>query len=436
MKSSGLPHRRRVLQIGATLTGVGIGSDLLTTTPAVADSTTTRLSKLLLAQDFTVAIRIPEPDLYIHDPGMQVLENRHLFVVAPVRRRPVSGKPGARAVPQATSLLLARSTNGGASWEQLPSLPKYRDATPFVHNNALYLLIPDYVNDQILLMRSDDEGKSWTPPSAIVRDKLWNCQTSMAQYEGRLYWALTNYTVGNNLKAISADLNKDLLDPGSWNVSDGCELPKVPDLLKDNLRVENKQNWHRPWSADTWLEPNVVNVNGRLRVLSRVVTDDFATAGLGAVCEIKLQGTEMNMKFSQFHPMPGGQCKFMIVYDEKTRLFWMLSNTPTDSHDLFERGRKMAASGFVAGPGNERRILTLHYGLDAMNWFPAGVVAMWPNPLQAFMYPSAVIDRDDLVFISRTSQSAPNQHDADTVTFHRIKNFRSLAVSLDGKLRE
>lgn len=136
------------------------------------------------------------------------------------------------------------------------------------------------------------------------------------------------------------------------------------------------------------------------------------------------------MKFSQFHPMPGGQCKFMIVYDEKSQLFWMLSNTPTDSHDLWDRGRKMAETGFVAGPGNERRILTLHYSLDALNWFPAGIAAMWNNPLQAFMYPSAVIDGDDLAFISRTSRSAPNQHDADIVTFHRVKDFRSLAVNL------
>ena len=86
--------------------------------------------------------------------------------------------------------------------------------------------------------------------------------------------------------------------------------------------------------------------------------------------------------------------------------------------------------GFVAGPGNERRILALHYSLDALNWFPAGVVAIWPSPLQAFMYPSAAIVGDDLAFISRTSQSAPNQHDADVVTFHRIERFRSLAVDL------
>jgi hypothetical protein len=46
------------------------------------------------------------------------------------------------------------------------------------------------------------------------------------------------------------------------------------------------------------------------------------------------------------------------------------------------------------------------------------------------MYPSAVIDGDDIALIARTSQSGRNQHDADLCTFHRIRNFRTLAMDL------
>lgn len=424
-------NRRDAIKLSALLVGAGLcpkgGSASVTEVTAVSHG------RQPLAQEFTVAITIPEPDLYIHDPGMEVLPSRNLFVVAPVRRRRELEKPEEGDWPQATALLLARSKNQGKDWESLPTIPKYRDATPFVHKGSLYLLIPDYAEEQILLMRSDDEGESWSAPVAVLRERLWNCQTSMAMRDGWLYWALTTYPGGNVLKAISVNAEGDLMDPKNWSVSEGCDLPAIPDLMKDALTREKPKSWHRPWAADTWLEPNVVNVNGRLRVLSRVVTDDFATAGLGAVCEIQTEDGSMAMKFSQFHPMPGGQCKFMIVRDDVARMFWMLANIPTDSHDLFDRGPELVKSGFVAGPGNERRILTLHYSLDAMNWFPAGIVAIWPNPLQAFMYPSAAIDRDDLVFVSRTSQNAPNQHDAEMVTFHRIQNFRSLAVNLHCK---
>jgi hypothetical protein len=35
-----------------------------------------------------------------------------------------------------------------------------------------------------------------------------------------------------------------------------------------------------------------------------------------------------------------------------------------------------------------------------------------------------------LAIIARSSNHAPNQHDADCATFHRVKNFRKLALNL------
>jgi hypothetical protein len=46
------------------------------------------------------------------------------------------------------------------------------------------------------------------------------------------------------------------------------------------------------------------------------------------------------------------------------------------------------------------------------------------------MYPAAGVDGDDLVLISRTSVHGRDQHDADLVTFHRVRGFRALAMDL------
>jgi len=46
------------------------------------------------------------------------------------------------------------------------------------------------------------------------------------------------------------------------------------------------------------------------------------------------------------------------------------------------------------------------------------------------MYARPVIDNNDLAIISRTSIDAPNQHDADHATFHRVREFRRLALDL------
>jgi len=49
---------------------------------------------------------------------------------------------------------------------------------------------------------------------------------------------------------------------------------------------------------------------------------------------------------------------------------------------------------------------------------------------QSFMYAAAVIDGNDLAIISRSNINGPNRHDADCATFHRVRDFRRLALKL------
>ena len=55
---------------------------------------------------------------------------------------------------------------------------------------------------------------------------------------------------------------------------------------------------------------------------------------------------------------------------------------------------------------------------------------MGPSHRHAFNYCTPLIDGDDLLIVSRTSQDAANKHDNDRVTFHRLTNFRSLTMDL------
>ena len=84
----------------------------------------------------------------------------------------------------------------------------------------------------------------------------------------------------------------------------------------------------------------------------------------------------------------------------------------------------------MGGGGNDRRFLMLFYSADSLNWFQAGCIAQAPKLSQSFMYARPVIDGDDLAILVRTSIAAPNQHDADHATFHRVCNFRTLAMKL------
>ncbi len=113
-------------------------------------------------------------------------------------------------------------------------------------------------------------------------------------------------------------------------------------------------------------------------------------------------------------------------------MFWAAVNLAADGQDRFgfrDPGEKSGGENRTRG-GNDRRFLMLMYGLDGLNWFPAGCVARAGRLSQSFMYPSHLVDGDDLLVIARSSVNGDNRHDADVATFHRVRDFRRLAMNL------
>jgi hypothetical protein len=122
-------------------------------------------------------------------------------------------------------------------------------------------------------------------------------------------------------------------------------------------------------------------------------------------------------------PCPGGQMKFHILYDEPTKLFWLLSSQSTDS---MTRPDRLPENRFNL-PNNERHRLALHFSKNCVDWCFAGMVAMGADAKQSRHYASMVIDGDDLHVLSRSGDSrAKNAHDTDLITFHTVRRFREL----------
>lgn len=130
---------------------------------------------------------------------------------------------------------------------------------------------------------------------------------------------------------------------------------------------------------------------------------------MGGVCNVKDLSGNLELSFSHFHPIPGAQNQFHMFYDEESGCHWMISNLPTR-------------------PRDERRILALFYGLHPLCWIQAGIIARGPTDKYAFNYTAPLIDGEDLLIVSRSSDR--HFHDNNMITFHRLKNFRSLAMDL------
>lgn len=391
-------------------------------------------SRILLANDYTVAAQVPDEDYFIHDPGMTVLPDGSYIVFSPCwSRKKASADNGQTKNFQidehrqrlADHLIISKSYDKGKTWTKVCELP-YAEATPIVHDGILYLFTQYRQHGGVYFISSQDGGDTWTDAVQVIDAPLWNCQTSMVKRDGTLYWCMDSGH--NHLTAVACDLNLGIMNPKAWRTSATITLPSIPNEI---VRGFQEGDWLSKWPGGyALLEPNVVEVGGKMMALARVVIDEYATANLCAVFDIEDRDGKLAFTFRQYYALPGGQCKFHIEFDEASGLFWMASNLPTNSWDLLNYRDKLSKTEFMGGTGNERRILSLWYSLDAVNWIPAGIVAMAKKMLQSFMYPSMVIDGDDLVILARSSIHSSNQHDADYSTFHTIANFRELALDL------
>ncbi len=377
-----------------------------------------------LAQEYTIAYHNPDSEYYIAGVGFERMADGALIAVVPVIPR-AAWNLERRATHSWTHIVSSR--DGGRTWERLSTLPYY-SAVPWIHDGKLHLFAHkggrEVPGRDVLLLRSEDAGHTWSREVLLFSGQYWNTHTAVLIRQGAIYYAMDDFALGPNrgLRVLAGDLSMNLLEQRAWRLSEPLPFPGLPDSLVPPGRSGGLR---------LFSEPNVVEVGGSIRLLASVNAESQATAGLGAVVNLADDGRELKLTFAQFHPAPGAQVKRAIIWDETSKLYWATGNLPVDSQerfDLWEKAR--AADRFMGGGGNDRRFLMLFYSADALNWFQAGCIAQAPKLSQSFMYARPVIDGDDLAILVRTSIAAPNQHDADHATFHRVRNFRALALKL------
>jgi hypothetical protein len=306
---------------------------------------------------------------------------------------------------------------------------------------------------------SEDGGSTWSEPVPIIRrtgpagtgdarkQGAWEVpteattqgdhwygtnQTAVVEKDGRLYMS-----AGENCQTMAVavcDLAGGILNPQAWRMSGQVSMP-IPREVDPGYFTGPAMRCleGNVIRTGTRLSADATGTKERLRLLARAVIDRYGTSSMAAVFEIEDDGITPRLTFTQLYPIPGGQGKFFIVYDEASRLYWMASNLPANTQGWVDSPEKLPR-------GNDRRFLMLWYACDALNWFPAGCIARTEHLTEAFMYPVMIVDGDDLAILVRTSKrysgpraearAANGFHDANLMTFHRVRNFRSLAMNI------
>ncbi len=407
----------------------------------------------------TIVYESQDPaNVYAYSPGLAILPSGRLVATMD------QGGPGVREredIRRDNGRIwrgkIYTSDDHGRTWQHRSDMPLIH-ARPFVAGSSLYVIGHD--ND-LGVMRSTDSGTTWTGPYWLTSGEVWHQAPCNVWYtRGRVYLVMEKVTQPEfpfwpvavlAPVVMSADVNADLTARENWMFSNEFSFANAleeagnPNLLgvpffAPGLTVPITAKIQRPMSPIGWLETNIVQFNDPDHVWYDESGRTFylwmrahtGTTNLAAIAKaVEQDNGSIQVMLAKapsgvtmmYVPCPGGQMKFHILYDDVTKLFWLLSSQATDS---MTRPDRLPDNRYNL-PNNERHRLVLHFSKNCVDWCFAARIADSGNYGQGRHYASMVIDGDDLHVLSRSGDArAKNAHDGNLITFHTVKRFREL----------
>lgn len=138
----------------------------------------------IVAPVHSVVYRSPSPqDVFPYSPGIASLPNGRLIATidlggAGVGEK-VEGPKGIRYGRPSQGIAFI-SDDGGDSWKEVAKFP-FLQCRPFVAGNSLYIL--GHCED-LMVMRSDDNGETWGPISKLTDGQDWHQAPCNVWYSG------------------------------------------------------------------------------------------------------------------------------------------------------------------------------------------------------------------------------------------------------------
>ncbi len=410
-----------------------------------------------VANDFVALGESPDPkNIPLYTPSILALPDGRL--VAAYERG------GTARAGNAAYAFVFTSDDKGRTWTQRGA-HRMTHARLFAAGKSLYYLGQ---KGDLQIARSDDRGETWSAQVPLTTGQSWHQSACNVWHaNGHVYLVMERRTSTEN-KAwpvgalapvlLRAKAEADLTRRESWSFASELVFSDLIAGYKQNEPALEmfgvpffKQGYpdrapvattpkRRTMSPMGWLETNVVQItdpdhvwhdpSGKtFHLFMRAHMGGTGYAALAKVVE-QPDGSMRTMlerapsgQTMLFVPMPGGQMRFHVSYDAKTKLYWLLSSQATDS---MTRPDRLPAERYDL-PNNERHRLVLHFSKNMVDWCFAAAVAITGSPKEARHYAAMDIDGDDLVILSRSGDArAKSAHDGNLITFHRVKAFREL----------
>lgn len=335
---------------------------------------------------------------------------------------------GSTVENQGVSLFV--SSDRGRSWKVLSQnnlavngIANYCNI--FVHDGALYMMGVGPSRQNVVITRSDDNGRTWTNPQdetngILMRGSFHSSSVPVVVSGGRIWRAMETYD--NDVKTafvMSAPADADLLQASSWTATNSIQ----------GTAPANDEDWQFNGARISELiEGNVVATpDGKLYNILRA-SSRYTSQAAGMATVVNENKLEISIPYNLIS-FPGGGKKFTIRYDDRSRRYWTITN-PSSRNVAGMSHNGIYASGITDDLVRNR--LVLCYSTDLATWIQYKEIVSDPDPFfHGFQYVDWMFDGEDIVAVCRMacpeSRGLPvRQHDANFMTFFRIENFRTL----------
>ncbi len=405
----------------------GLGILLAAVTASVLASCRTDGKDSHVVASEVVIAESPAPDsVFLYTPGIVEGFDGRLVVSVDYGGPGTSILDGSRSdfgdYKSGNQIRVLLSDDNGKTWRETSARIPMMHEILFKAGKSLYMIGH---SGRLLITRSDDNGETWSDPSVLCPEPRWHQScTPVDIHDGKVTLVYEKWVSdghpwpGVGPVLMQAKVDDDLTEASSWKFSDlynpdedmeasrpsGIPLtdPGKAGILETNvIRVYNEKNpFYDPSGKSVVLMMRASVGLPDIGVMMRGVEKPDGSL---AVEKLTKNGREMF-----FAHIPGADLKFYVVYDPESHLYWLLHSQ-------------------MDGRMNYRRRLALSYSPDLLKWTFAGLVAVGPADNAARHYASMIIHGDDLLIVSRSGdERARNSHDGNLVTFHRVKDFRSL----------
>lgn len=242
-------------------------------------------------------------------------------------------------------------------------------------------------------------------------------------------------TMGNHrdlwVMAVAAEEKADLRDSKVWRRSNPVGNPAYSHArVLEQLFGFTFRAPRMAWQEGALFQ--LAHPGGSGEIVNLLRTGNGIASNVAARVVVEDRGGKLRCRFDKFTFDPGLGCTHAyVLYDAATALYWLASN-------VTRGGKRKGKSSRIQEPGRERTALGLFYSQNSMDWFMAGLPAYTSDMVHSFQYPHFIFDGEDLLLISRSHVESPlteetaghgraTAHNANAATFHRVRNFRSLA---------